>query len=304
MPLAGRGLWAEVDLLEGDVATHHGTGVRRWRCLYCAGIFTGSHTRVRAHLLRLRGPDGRSPGISACPRIPDDDFQRLTDMYGDARPSTQSADAGFRAGPSAGAGPSTSRGWHGLGPVHGPSEATPVPTAATGPSSGPGIPQERAGSVAGGTSRPTSSSAAGPTHHGSSSAADAPHSTSDRTREGGAAPSSDAHPSGTSSGHTRPRGPYVQQRGVRPRQQTLDRCGWQREQHARCTRLVGQFFYECGIPFAVADTWVFRELCEQIAAVDATWRPPRREALRGRMLIEEEETITRELSCIRSAWQT
>lgn len=231
----------------------------------------------------MYGPDG----TSTHPVRPSQTF---------GRGSVGGAAAGSRAGPSTEAGPSIARAGHGLGAVHGPGQATP----AAEPSLGPRVSQEQVGSAAAGPSRPSSSSAADA--HASTDPAgesDTPLAP-DAPRSG--TPTS--HTPGTSSGRARPRAPYIHQRGVRPRQETLDRCGWQREQHTRCTRLVGQFFYECGIPFAVADTWVFRELCLQIAAVDATWRPPRREVLRGRMLCQEEETITRELSSIRSAWET
>lgn len=186
------------------------------------------------------------------------------------------------AGPSTGAGAGTSRAEGGLGPVHGPGLAPSAAAASAGPSS-----------------------VASPSHPTSSSAAGAPYATAD--------PASDAPRSDTPTVHTaattsppaaRRRAPHLQQRAVRPRsQQTLDGSGWQRELHGQCTRQVGRFFYECGIPFAIADTWAFTELMRLVASVDGSWRPPRREALRGAMLRQEEQTITRELSSIRTAWE-
>lgn len=92
-------------------------------------------------------------------------------------------------------------------------------------------------------------------------------------------------------------------RAGRYRQTTVP-AGWQQTHHEAATRLTRQFFYTGYLAFSLADTTIFRDMMREIAACDATWRPPTREALRTRHLREEHACITRELSPIRHAWAT
>lgn len=62
MPRERDPLWDHV-----TIAAAYGTsGTKRWTCKYCHNSYTGGPTRIRAHLLHLRGHD-----IGPCTHAPD-----------------------------------------------------------------------------------------------------------------------------------------------------------------------------------------------------------------------------------------